>query len=245
MTSQLRQIRARAIVLDAVGTLLYADPSVADVYHLAGWQHGSQLRRDEVGRRMRAALAASEAGEGIVREATSETRERERWRRIVRSVFDDVPDADGPLFRTLWQHFAEPQSWRLFDDVAPALGELAERGFRLAIASNFDRRLRAIVAADSALRRCEHCFISSEIGFPKPDGRFFGQAAALLDLPPNQILLVGDDWTNDILGGRAAGWQVVWLNRSPLSPVVHGRTAVQSAEPSLHSLADLLPLVER
>jgi haloacid dehalogenase superfamily, subfamily IA, variant 3 with third motif having DD or ED/haloacid dehalogenase superfamily, subfamily IA, variant 1 with third motif having Dx(3-4)D or Dx(3-4)E len=245
MTSQLRQIQARAIVFDAVGTLLRADPPVADVYHLAGWQHGSQLGRDEVGRRMRDAFAASEAGEGLIREATSETRERERWRRIVRSIFDDVPDSSGPLFRTLWQHFAEPQSWRLFDDVGATLGELAERGFRLAIASNFDRRLRAIVAADSALRRCEHCFISSEIGFPKPDGRFFAQAAALLDVPPNQILLVGDDWTNDILGARAAGWQVVWLNRSPLSPVVHEQTAGQSSEPSLQSLVDLLPLVER
>ncbi|MCI0359628.1 MAG: HAD-IA family hydrolase [Planctomycetaceae bacterium] len=224
-----------AIVFDAVGTLLRADPPVADVYHLAGWQHGSQLGRDEVGRRMRAAFAASEAGEGLVREATSESLERERWRRIVASVFDDVPDAGGPLFRTLWQHFAQPQSWRLFDDVAATLAELAERGFRLAIASNFDRRLRAIVAADPTLRRCERSFISSEIGFPKPDSRFFAAAAAQLDLPTDQILLVGDDWTNDILGARAAGWQALWLDRK----------AVQTTEPSLHSLAELLAMVER
>ena len=234
MTSHLGQNRARAIVFDAVGTLLFADPPVADVYHLAGWQHGSQLDRDEVGLRMRAALAASEAGEGLVREPTSESKERVRWRRIVTSVFDDVPDI-APFFRTLWQHFAEPAHWRLFGDASFTLSALAERGRRLAIASNFDRRLRAIVQADPILRRCERCFISSEIGYPKPDSRFFAAAAAQLNLPPDEILLVGDDWTNDILGARAAGWQAIWLDRKgALGP-----------ELGLRSLAELLPLLER
>jgi len=234
MTSQLRHSHARAIVFDAVGTLLHADPPVADVYHLAGWQHGSHLDRDEVGRRMRAAFAASEAGEGLVRQPTSETKERERWRRIVASVFDDVPDI-APLFRTLWQHFAEPAHWRLYGDAAFTLSELAERGSRLGIASNFDRRLRAVVQADPILRRCERCFISSEIGFPKPDSRFFAAAAAQLDVPPDEILLVGDDWTNDILGARAAGWQAIWLDRHESS----------GPEAGLRSLAELLPLLER
>jgi putative hydrolase of the HAD superfamily len=235
MTTPPLQNRARAIVFDAVGTLIRADPPVADVYHLAGWQHGSQLDRDEVGRRMRAAFAAFEAGEGLVRDPTHESRERQRWRTIVCSIFDDVPDASGPLFRTLWQHFAQPESWQLFDDVALVVCELAERGYRLAIASNFDRRLRTIVQADPILRRCERCFISSEIGFPKPDNRFYAAAAAQLDLPPGEILLVGDDWTNDILGARAAGWQAIWLDRK----ATHGQ------EPGIHSLAELLPLLER
>jgi putative hydrolase of the HAD superfamily len=224
----------RAIIFDAVGTLLHADPPVADVYHFAGWQHGSQLDKGEVGRRMRAAFAASEAGEGLVREPTSETKERERWRRIVSSVFDDVPDI-ASLFRTLWAHFAEPVHWRLYGDAAFTLSELAEQGCRLAIASNFDRRLRAVVQTDPILRRCERCFLSSEIGFPKPDGRFFAAAAAQLGLAPDEILLVGDDWTNDILGARAAGWQAIWLNRQ----------ATPGPEVGLRSLADLLPLLAR
>jgi putative hydrolase of the HAD superfamily len=220
---------ARALVFDAVGTLIYADPPVADVYHLAGWEHGSQLSRDEVGQRLRAAFAASEAGEGFVREPTDEGRERARWRKIVAGVFDDVADSAG-IFHWLWQHFARPESWRLFDDVAHTLAELAERGLRLAIASNFDRRLRSIVHADATLRRCERTFISSEIGYPKPDGRFFAAAQEQLGLPANEVLLVGDDWTNDILGARAAGWQAVWLRRKP----------APTDEPHVRSLAELL-----
>jgi putative hydrolase of the HAD superfamily len=203
----------KAVVFDAVGTLLHADPPVADVYHLAGWQHGSQLTRDEVGRRMRAAFAASETGEGLIRQATSEPLEHERWRRIVTTVFEDVPDAGESLFRMLWRHFAQPEHWRLFDDAAAVLDELATRGLRLAIASNFDRRLHAICRAWPPLRRCERCFVSSEVGFPKPDRRLFTAIERELGLPPEELLLVGDDWTNDIEGARAAGWRAVWLQR--------------------------------
>lgn len=226
--------RLQAVVFDAVGTLVHADPPVAEVYHLAGWQHGSQLSYDEVARRMRAAFAASEAGEGLDRNATSEPLERERWRRIVASVFDDVTDAGEALFRSLWQHFAQPEHWRMYDDVAIVLHELAHRGMRLAIASNFDRRLHAIVQADPALRRCERCFVSSEVGHPKPDRRFFTAIERELGLLPEELLLVGDDWINDILGAQAAGWRTVWLQRQ--------RAASSQA---LHTLTELLVMLDR
>ena len=222
-------MNAQAVVFDAVGTLIHADPPAADVYHLVGWEHGSQLSRDEVARRLRAAFASSEGGAGLVREPTDEPRERHRWRTIVAAVIDDVPDG-AAVFHSLWRHFAQPESWRLFDDVAHTLGELAQQGYRLAIASNFDRRLRGIVQANATLRRIERLFISAEIGYPKPDGRFFAEAQAQLGLPPQEILLVGDDWTNDILGARAAGWQTVWLSRKPTA----------TAEPHVRSLAELL-----
>lgn len=205
-----------AVVFDAVGTLLDADPPVAEVYRLAGWQHGSQYSRETISQRLRLALAASEAGEGLVREATSEAQERIRWQAIVTAVFDDVPDAGGPLFDSLWKHFAAAENWQLFPDAEAAINELAGRGLRLAIASNFDRRLHTIRQQMPPLARCERCFISSEVGFPKPDRRFFQAIESELNLPPEKLLLVGDDWTNDILGARAAGWHTAWLARKPI-----------------------------
>jgi putative hydrolase of the HAD superfamily len=231
MPHELDQVRA--VVFDAVGTLLYADPPVADVYHLAGWQHGSQLSRDEVASRLRAALAMSEAGKGLVREATSARQERTRWQQIVASVIDDVHDESGAMFDGLWRHFADAAHWRLFDDAAAAIDELAARGWRLAIASNFDRRLHAIAEQFPALARCQRRFISSEIGYPKPDRRFFAAIEAELDLPSQQLLLVGDDWTNDILGAQAAGWQTIWLHR-------RGTPATQ---PHIRSVLELLDLL--
>ncbi|MCU0877434.1 MAG: HAD-IA family hydrolase [Pirellulaceae bacterium] len=231
----------RAVVFDAVGTLLFAQPRVADVYHLVGWQHGSLRSREEVRSRLYAAYAASEATSptespslpaSLVRNPTSEARERERWQQVVATVFDDIPEAVPIIFRDLWQHFAQAEHWRLAEGAAGVLDELSRRGYRLAIGSNFDRRLHAVVAGHPALRACERTFVSSEIGFPKPDERFFASAAALLGASPAEILMVGDDWTNDVLGARAAGWQALYLATEGGSP--------GTGKPDLSGLVDLL-----
>jgi putative hydrolase of the HAD superfamily len=241
--SHARKLTAvRAVVFDAVGTLLFAQPRVADVYHLVGWQRGSLRTLDEVRSRLHAAYAASEAGSptdspspqqaSLARSPTSEGRERERWQQVVATVFDDVPEAVPTIFRELWQHFAQAEHWRLAEGAAGVLDELARRGYRLAIGSNFDRRLHAVVAGHPGLRACERTFVSSEIGYPKPDERFFASSAALLGVSPAEMLMVGDDWTNDIRGARAAGWQALYLAAGGGSP--------ETGQADLVGLVDLL-----
>lgn len=207
-----------AILFDAVGTLLYADPPVGDVYHQAAARFGSRLSAAEIAHRFKQSLAGDNqpplSGESLHRPATSEALEHQRWQRIVRATIDDIPDtAAERLFAELWQHFSEPTSWQLYDDVDATWLRLSTLGYQLGIASNFDSRLRTVAAGLAPLHQCQHWFISSEAGHPKPDPRFFRMVEQQLSLAPSQILLVGDDWTNDVLGARSAGWSVVWLNR--------------------------------
>src|SRR5438132_12667033 len=104
----------RWIMFDAVGTLIYPDPPVARVYHRVARRFGSRLSEDEIGERFRQVLAAEQAW-GM---PTSEANERERWRRIVGAVIDDVPASGDVVFQRLWWRFSQPKSWRLFRDVA-------------------------------------------------------------------------------------------------------------------------------
>jgi len=197
------------ILFDAVGTLIYPDPPAAEAYHAAGQKFGSRLGVGEVGRRFRAALAANQACGG----PTSENNERDRWRKIVRNVFDDVSENSEALFETLWQHFAEPQHWRTYDDVA-ALGELRARGYRIGVASNFDQRLIHISAAHPSLAQCEAVFVSSTVGFTKPDRRFFRAIEKQLGFVAEKIALVGDDEVSDVQGAKEAKWEAIWLDRN-------------------------------
>jgi putative hydrolase of the HAD superfamily len=217
----------RWIVFDAVGTLIFPDPPVAEVYFAAGLCCGSRLTADEIRSRFRAALAAAYSS----CRPTSEPLERMRWQQIVSTVFDDVPDSHGELFEQLWQHFADPQYWRLFDDVAPVLSQLHRRGHRLGIASNFDGRLRHIVAGHPPLAACQPIFVSSEVGFTKPDPRFFATVTRQLAAEPAEILLIGDDETADVTAARAAGWQARLLCRNKSTPPA-------GALPSLRQLLD-------
>ncbi|HEX5106751.1 MAG TPA: HAD-IA family hydrolase [Pirellulaceae bacterium] len=205
----------RWILFDAVGTLIYPRPPVAEVYRDGGRQFGSLLDAEEIATRFRRALAAENDGhESLTRPPTSEFAELARWRRIVAAVLDDVPEGgQARLFQSLWRHFAQPGHWRVFDDVQPALLQLADAGFRLGIASNYDGRLRTIVAAHAELAHCEQIFVSSQVHFTKPDPRFFRAVGEQLEAEPAEILLVGDDWLADIEGARASGWQAIFLNR--------------------------------
>jgi putative hydrolase of the HAD superfamily len=204
------RLDVRWILFDAVGTLICADPPVAEVYHAAARRFGSRLSVDEIAKHLRAALADSQSRNN---DQTSELHERDRWRLIVSGVIDDVDDAGGELFEYLWDHFAQPRYWRLYDDVAPALMELKECGRELGIASNFDGRLRKIAEGHPALSLCTELFLSSEIGFSKPAPQFFSTVVRQLDVPPEDILLVGDDEISDVEGALAAGWQAVHINR--------------------------------
>jgi len=56
-------------------------------------------------------------------------------------------------------------------------------------------------------------FISSEQGVAKPNKKLFLKAAWDIHASPNELLYVGDSYQNDIMGAKAAGWQVIWLNR--------------------------------
>lgn len=230
----------RAVLFDAVGTLIYPQPSAVDVYFEFGKAFGSQVTRDNVARRLRIALqspqrsgrpGALSTSSRVEPYRTDELRERLRWRRIVASVFDDLRNAAGELFESLWDHFAASESWRVFGDVVPAWQQLDRLGHLLGIASNFDERLFRISQAFEPLKSCEHFFCSSRIGYAKPSRRFFRTVEQILDLPSESILLVGDDWQCDVVAAAAAGWQSVHLDRS-------------LAESGVHSICTLRDLVD-
>ena len=125
---------------------------------------------------------------------------------MVGDVFREQPAGCDRIFEMLWEHFADPQHWPLFDDVAPAWNELTARGFVLGIASNFDARLRRIVASHACLANCEHVFVSTEVGHAKPALAFYRAIEQRLAAQPGEVLLIGDDLEHDVAAPRRAGW---------------------------------------
>ena len=198
----------RAVLFDAVGTLITPKPAVADVYHAAGRRHGSALARDEVSRRFSNAFRRTRTPTA----PTNEQRERETWRQIVANVFTDVTDCEL-LFHELWDHFATPSCWRLYDDVSSAWQELTQREYTLGVASNFDERLIGICQTHPPLNNCQHLFWSAQLRVRKPDPAFYVRVAERLQLEPAELLLIGDDLHNDYLGARAAGWRSLLIVR--------------------------------
>lgn len=198
--------QVRAVFFDAVGTLIHPDPPAPVVYRQVGKRYGSSLSVDEIATRFRTAWKREEVTDAAAAYRTSEAREIERWRNIVHDALPDVQSPE-PCFQELFHHFAKPAAWRCEPETTSVLELLNRKGYLLGLASNYDRRLRSVLAGLTALRRVKHLAISSEIGWRKPAEEFFTCLCRMAAGKAADILYIGDDWDNDYEAARQAGLQ--------------------------------------
>lgn len=208
--------RFRCVALDAVGTLIYAEPSVGAAYAWYGQRFGSQLSAEQIKTRFAEAFrradesAATRFGEPG---RTNEEHEREFWRQVVEDVLPDVADRSA-CFAELFEHFGRPESWRCFDDVAATVKELDRRDYRVLIASNFDARLNRVCDGLVELRGVERRVISSLVGYRKTHRGFYDSVVEAAGCDRSEVLMVGDDLVNDVESARTAGLAALHLRRS-------------------------------
>src|SRR5207244_3626610 len=106
--------------------------------------------------------------------------------------------------------------------------DLAAMGARLAIGSNFDGRLRAIVLGLPALAPISDLFISSEVGWKKPAAEFYRHCLAALKLEPGAVLSIGDHLENDAAAPGRLGMPAALMDQAA---GVDLRAALRSAAP--------------
>lgn len=217
----------RGIVFDAVGTLIEARPTVGTAYTEAAARQGVSLTLREVRARFSRAFRTDEDHELRGPGATDEATELRRWRRIVAEVLPEISDP-ARAFDELWEHFAEPSSWTVHEDALAALVAFESAGLRLRVASNFDARLRCVLRGHARLARfAESAIISSEVGYRKPHPAFFEAVCRNLDLGPDEVLCIGDDLENDVLGPLRAGLRAVLVAREDRPSAGDGVMVVQ------------------
>ena len=103
----------------------------------------------------------------------------------------------------LWSRGAE--------DASATLEALRERGYRLAVVSNADGRVRGLLGEAGLSGYFEFVIDSTEVGVEKPDPRIFRAATEKLNLPPSACAYVGDIYEIDILGARGAGLEAILI----------------------------------
>ncbi len=203
----------KAILFDAVGTLIYPEPSVGEAYAAIGAKHGCHLSPDEIQSRFHKAFRRQEEQDARNGYRTSETRELERWQTIVAEVFRDQPEPLAP-FQELWDHFAKPEAWRCYPDANEFLLEALLKDLKVGVASNFDRRLHLVSPGIEGLYIGDEQFSSADLGWMKPSVEFFRTLCAKLGLHSQEILFVGDDLKNDYLASQAAGLHAILVDRT-------------------------------
>jgi len=215
----------QAVTFDVGGTLIEPWPSVGHAYAEVAARNGLPgLSPAVLNRRFARAWRA----------LRNFNHRRSEWSTLVDETFRGLakPLPGKTFFPQLYDHFAEPEAWRVFDDVVPALEQLRAQRIGLGVISNWDERLRPLLRRLGLDRFFDTVIVSCDAGRPKPSPLIFREAARSLGLPPKAILHVGDSFVMDVRGARAAGFRAVHLRRGQEG----------SRTQSIRSLADLMSL---
>jgi len=216
--------RIRAVTFDAGATLLRADPPVEEVYFREFTRDGAAGGKAEL------ASALAKTWKEI-RDRKRDDRyegpagERGFWETFVgraRRHFDGGA-LSGESFERLVTHFLRPDSWAVYADVPGTLARLEGDGFPLAIVSNWDSTLGALLEAHALADRFAAVLISGVEKAAKPHPEIFLRAASRLGLAPGEILHVGDSLEEDYAAAKAAGLSAILLDRDDRHPGVADR----------------------
>ena len=124
-------------------------------------------------------------------------------------------------------------SGRLFEDVVPFMAGLRARGIKIAIVSNCDEQVRALLDRLGVIPLADALVLSCEVGAAKPSARIFERALDALGVDADAALFV-DDNPEFCAGAAALGIRTAQIVRGePRPDVPAGATTV------VRSLADV------
>lgn len=200
----------RAITLDVGGTLIEPTPSVGHVYAEVANRHGMHVSPELLNHSFAAAWQSKK----------NFHHSRSDWASLVNQSFVNAVPAplSEAIFDEIYERFASPDVWKIYDDVIPALEALSEHGIRLAVVSNWDERLHLLLPRLKLDSFFETVVVSYEVGFPKPSSVIFEYALRKLGLPAEAVLHVGDSFSEDFLGAQNVGLKAVLVARGEKEP---------------------------
>ena len=122
------------------------------------------------------------------------------------------PEAVDPFkhaFRAAWG-----KTHTLVPGAKEMLENLQAKGYRLFAASNSIGHLQhSRLEKAGILKYFEDTYISMDIGYDKPDIRFYQEALRRCGLQAKEVLMIGDSMTTDVIGAQKAGMDALFFDR--------------------------------
>jgi putative hydrolase of the HAD superfamily len=213
--------RPRAVLLDALGTLVALEPPAPALRMQLFDRFGAEVSLGAAERAVSAEIAYYRSHFDEGRDAAAVAALRHRCAAALRDALGPVAAAIelGDLTEALLASLR----FVAFDDAAPALTALRAAGARLVVVSNWDWSLHEVLQRLGLAARVDGIVTSAEVGARKPAGEIFVRGLALAGVGARDAIHVGDSVSDDVEGARAAGIEAVLISRdgSPGPPGVH------------------------
>ena len=122
---------------------------------------------------------------------------------------DEAVEPFKHAFRAAWG-----KTHTLVPGAKEMLENLQAKGYRLFAASNsFGHLQRSRLERAGILKYFEDTYISMDIGYDKPDIRFYQEALRRCGLQAKEVLMIGDSMTTDVIGAQKAGMDALFFDR--------------------------------
>jgi len=229
----------RALLLDALGTLVELEPPVAPLRRELRERFGIELSADEAGSALRAEIAFYRAHHDDASDRERLADLRRRAAEALRAALPAGPARELPL-EPLTDALLAALRFRPFEEVPAVLRAARERGVRLVVVSNWDVSLHDVLAETGLAPLLDAVVTSAEVGSAKPDGGIFARGLALAGVGAHEALHVGDSVEHDVAGARAAGIAAALVARdgsAPSAPLPGDVRAIPSLLPLLRMLS--------
>jgi len=204
----------RALLLDALGTLVRLEPPAPRLREQLRRRAGVEVSVEDAERGFRAEIAYYLEHHTEGRDPASLELLRQRCAEVLASELE-LERVDPAAVRAAMLGSLE---FTAFPDAAGALRELRAQGLRLVVASNWDYSLSEVLERAGLRSLVDGVVPSAVVGAPKPDAAVFKEALRLAGAASGEALHVGDSRRNDVDGARAAGVQAILLVREGEPP---------------------------
>lgn len=85
--------------------------------------------------------------------------------------------------------------------------------YPMVLVSNFYGNLKTVLREFDLISYFTHVIESAKVGIRKPDPAIYQLGIDALGLPPEEIVVIGDSYKNDIQPAQQLGCQTIWLKR--------------------------------
>lgn len=232
----------RAVLLDALGTLVELEPPVPLLRRELRERCGVEVSAEEAGIALGAEIAYYRAHHDEARDAASLADLRARSAGALR---DALPASCASLeLGPLTEALLAALRFRPYPEVRGVLGELRAAGARLVVVSNWDVSLHGVLEQTGLAPLLDGAVTSAEHGRAKPDPSILARGLELAGAAPAEAVHVGDSAEHDVAGARAAGIEPLLLVRTAATARGLPAPAEVAASPGVRTIETLRPLAD-
>jgi putative hydrolase of the HAD superfamily len=205
--------RRKALLLDALGTLVRLDPPAPRLRHELARRFGLQVSEAQAADAIAAEIRYYRAHLDEGGDAASLAALRRRCAEVVRDALPPSGALSAIEGSALTEALLNSLHFTAFDDAQPVVAAARAAGLRVVVASNWDVSLHDVLRRVGLAELVDGIVTSAEAGARKPAPAVFESALRLAGAAPPEAVHVGDSVDEDVHGALGAGIEPVLLSR--------------------------------